>query len=156
MTTPILSLPNFFESFVIQTDSSGFGIGAVLSQSGHPVAYFTKQLNPKLQASSTYIREMHAITEAIRKWQQYLLGNRFTIQTDRQRLRSLLNQTVQTLEQQQWLVKLLGFDFEITCKPKRDNGPVDAFSQLPEGTWHAIQAVYKPVIGLLSALKTFY
>ncbi|MCI93006.1 hypothetical protein A2U01_0114304, partial [Trifolium medium] len=49
------------------------GIGAVLMQDGHPLAYFSKKLGPRLQSASVYIKELHAITEAVLKWRQYLL-----------------------------------------------------------------------------------
>lgn len=74
MTTPVLQLPDFTVPFVIQTDASGTGVGAILLQRGHPLAYFSKQLSPRLQTASTYAREMFAITEAVKKWRQYLLG----------------------------------------------------------------------------------
>ena len=77
--TPILQLPDFSVPFVVQTDASGTGIGAVLLQRGHSIAYFSKQMAPRLQAASTYVREMFAITEAVKKWRQYLLGRRFSI-----------------------------------------------------------------------------
>ena len=54
--SPILALPNFNEEFIIETDASGFGIGAVLQQNGHPIAYLSKTLAPKHQALSTYER----------------------------------------------------------------------------------------------------
>jgi len=78
----VLAIPNFESTFVIQTDASGVGMGAILSQQGHPVAYFSKQFCPKLHNSSTYVRELCAITSTIQKWRQYLLGCLFIIQTD--------------------------------------------------------------------------
>lgn len=53
-----------------------------------------------MQRASTYHREMFAIIEVVSKWRQYLLGRRFTIITDQQSLKSLTNQTIQTLKQQ--------------------------------------------------------
>lgn len=46
ITHPILALPNFLEPFAIQIDASSVGIGVVLSQNGHPLAYFSKLLTP--------------------------------------------------------------------------------------------------------------
>lgn len=53
---PVLALPNFSSPFVIETDASGSGMGVVLLQKNHPIAYFSKQFCPKLLRSSTYIR----------------------------------------------------------------------------------------------------
>ncbi|KAL9451664.1 hypothetical protein AB3S75_013268 [Citrus x aurantiifolia] len=54
--TPVLHLPNFTLEFVIETDASNVGIGAVLMQAGHPLSYFSKKLGPQMRASSTYLR----------------------------------------------------------------------------------------------------
>lgn len=72
---------------------------------------------------------MFAITEAVSKWRQYLLGRRFIIITDQQSLKSLTNQTIQTQEQQKWLTKLVGFDFQIVYWPGKQNGAADALSR---------------------------
>ncbi|XP_061352879.1 uncharacterized mitochondrial protein AtMg00860-like, partial [Gastrolobium bilobum] len=61
---PILTLPDFQKQFIIETDSSGTGIGAVLLQDRKEIAYFSKKLFPHMQTQSTYIREMYAITSA--------------------------------------------------------------------------------------------
>ncbi|KAI4351323.1 hypothetical protein L6164_005698 [Bauhinia variegata] len=69
--TPVLSLPNFNEEFILETDASGQGMGAVLIQRGHPICYFSKKFCPTLAASSTYVRELHAITEAFLHWAEW-------------------------------------------------------------------------------------
>lgn len=60
-TTPTLALPDFSKPFVIKTDSSGEGIGAVLSQAGHQIAFMSRSLGVTKKAWSTYAREMLAI-----------------------------------------------------------------------------------------------
>ncbi|MCI29691.1 enzymatic polyprotein, partial [Trifolium medium] len=128
-TAPVLALPNFTQPFVLETDASNTGIGAVLSQSGHPIAFFSKKLGPTAQKQSTYVREFRAITEALAKFRHYLLGHKFIIRTDQKSLKALLEQTLQTPEQQAWLHKFIGFDFTIEYKPGKENVAADALSR---------------------------
>jgi hypothetical protein len=79
---PLLYLPDFTQPFEVTTDASNYAIGAVLSQHSKPLAFFSKKLNSRLSSSSTYIRELYALTEAIKKWRQYLLGSTFKFFTD--------------------------------------------------------------------------
>ena len=51
ITAPVLDLPTFHEQFVVETDASTEGIGAVLMQLGHPIAYISKALSLKKQGS---------------------------------------------------------------------------------------------------------
>lgn len=125
----VLAIPNFKKPFVLETDASGTGIGVVLSQDEHPIAYFSKKLSSRMQKQSAYIREFHAITEALAKFRHYLLGHKFIIRTDQKSLKELLEQRLQTPEQQQWLPKFLGYDFVIQYKPDRENIHVDALSR---------------------------
>ena len=111
---------------------------------------------PRLQAASTYVRKMFTITEAVKKWRQYLLGRRFSIQTDHQSLRTLLQQVIQTPEQQRWLWKLVGFDFDIEFKPGVLNGPADALSRMPIASYTTLLSESTPQLILWEAIKQAY
>lgn len=125
---PVLALPDFSRPFILETVASGVGVGTVLSQEKHPIAYFSKKLTPKMQRQSAYIRELFAITEAMAWFRHYLLGHKFIIRTDQKSLRSLTDQAIQTPEQQAWLHKFLGYNFTIEYKPGKDNLAADALS----------------------------
>lgn len=129
---PVLHLPNFSLEFIVETDASNVGIGAVLMQLNHPIAFFSKKLGPRLQAASTYTKELHAITESVRKWRQYLLGRFFVVRTDHKSIRELLQQTIQMPEQQRYVSKLLGYHFRIEFRTGCSNRAADALSRLPE------------------------
>lgn len=130
--TPVLVLPNFLKMFVVETDASGLGVGAVLSQEGHPIAFFSKKLSSRLALASAYVRELYAITQAIMKWRHYLLGRRFLIKTDHRSLKELMYQVVQTPEQQFYLAKLMGFQYDIVYRTGKSNVAADALSRVEE------------------------
>jgi len=73
--------------FVLETDASRLGIGAVLMQDGHPVAYFSQKLSSRMHKQSAYVRELFAVTQAMAKFRHYLLGHRFIIRTDHRSLK---------------------------------------------------------------------
>lgn len=83
---------------------------------------------------STYAKEMLAIIQVIWASRPYLLGCKFYIQTDQQRLKYLLKQRIATAEQQKWVSKLLKYDYEILYKLGQENAIVDALSQITSGS----------------------
>ena len=91
-STLVLPTPDFPKPFVIECDALRFGIGAVLMQEGHPIAFESRKLNKREFLRFTYNKEMLAIMHALTKWQQYLLGSKFLIRTDHNSLQHLLQQ----------------------------------------------------------------
>lgn len=131
-SAPVLALPDFNETFVIECDASGCGMGAILMQKGKLVAYLSKSFAPSQLGMSAYEKEMEAIIFATQKWRPYLMGRKFIIKTDHQSLCYLLNQQVHTPAQQRWLVKLLGYDFQLEYKSGHHNKAADALSRICE------------------------
>lgn len=128
--TPVLALPLFDIPFVVETDACGNGIGAVLMQAGHPVAYISRQLKGKQLLLSIYEKELLAVIFAVNKWRHYLLPSHFVIKTDQRSLKYLLEQRLNTPIQQQWLPKLLEIDYEIQYRQGKENLVADALSRV--------------------------
>lgn len=128
-TAPVLALPDYSKTFVLECDASGRGVGAVLMQEGRPLAFYSKALSPTRLGLSTYEKELLAVVMFVTKWRHYLLGRHFQIKTDHQSLKFLLEQKITTLMQQKWLSKLMGFDYEITYRTGKTNVVADAYQE---------------------------
>ncbi|GJT48768.1 ty3-gypsy retrotransposon protein [Tanacetum coccineum] len=79
---------------------------------------------------STYEKELLAIVYALEKWRGYLLDRHFKIKTDHFSLKYLLDQRMSTPTQLKWLLKLMGFDYEIQYKKGVENVTADALSRI--------------------------
>jgi hypothetical protein len=85
-STPVLAFPDFTKTFIMETDACDTGIGVVLSQDNHPIAYFSKGLSLANQNLSTYEKEFLAVLMAVGMWRSFLHRNPFVIKTDHQSL----------------------------------------------------------------------
>lgn len=150
---PMLAPPDFAIPFVLETYASNSAMGAVLMQQGHPITFFSKQFSPRMQRASTYVRELHAMTTAIRKWRHYLLGHQFTILTDHRSLKDLMSQVIQTPEQQYYLTKLLGYDYKIAYKPGATNVVADALSRIESGRDSTLFILTYPYFDFMTQLR---
>ena len=113
MNAPVLAIPDFAQQFVIKTDACQMGVGAVLMQNNHPVAYLSKALCPKNQALSTYEKECLEILLVVDKWRSYLQHKEFIIRTDQKSLLHLGEQRLTTSMQHKAFVKLMGLRYRI-------------------------------------------
>jgi hypothetical protein len=86
-STPILELPDFTKTFVLECDASRNGIGVVLMQYGGPLAFTRKQLSERHLGQSIYEKEMLSILHAMDLWHPYFLGHFFQIKIDHQSLK---------------------------------------------------------------------
>lgn len=91
-TAPVLVLPDFSQPFELHCDASKVGIGAVLSQHGHPVAFFSEKLGGSRLNYSTYDVEFYAVVQALKHWQPYLSNREFIIYSDHEALKHLNSQ----------------------------------------------------------------
>ncbi|XP_024009240.1 uncharacterized protein LOC112084352 [Eutrema salsugineum] len=90
---PVLVLPEFNKTFEVECDASGIGIGALLTQRGKPVAFFSKKLGGATVNYPTYDKELYALVRALETWQHYLMSREFVVHSDHETLKHLRGQT---------------------------------------------------------------
>uniref|UniRef100_A0A0A8XQA2 Uncharacterized protein n=1 Tax=Arundo donax TaxID=35708 RepID=A0A0A8XQA2_ARUDO len=140
----VLALSDF-NKFCIETDACDNGVGAVLMQEGHPLAFISKPLCSRTKGLSTYNKEYLAILIAVEKWRPYLQHGEFLIRTDQRSLAHLNEQRFHTPWQQKVFTKFLGFQYRIIYKKGSDNRVANALSRRgPDSVQVLAVAMYKP------------
>jgi hypothetical protein len=109
-------LPNFKNTFILECDAFGKGIGVVLMQEGSPLAFTRKKLSERHLGQSIYEKKMLANLHVVDLWHPYLLGQCLKIKTDHQSLKYFLKQIISSPEKQRWVNKLFEYDYEIMYK----------------------------------------
>ena len=131
---PILKLPNCAESFILQTDASKFGLGAILLQrEGEvklPVAYASRKLKGGDLNHSTIEKECLAIVWAVQKFCKYLYRKAFELETDDQPLVYLSSMKGTNSRLLRWALSLQPYRFTVIAIKGRDNVGADYLSRL--------------------------
>ena len=126
---PILKLPDFRKPFEVIVDACSQGIGGILLQEKHPVAYESRQLWVHEKNYPTHNLELLAIVHALKRWQHYLLGQPFELVTDHKSLWWIFTQPDLNMRQRRWVEILQEFNFGIKFKPEKENQAADALSK---------------------------
>ena len=133
--TPILSFPHYDGLFILDTDASGVGIGAVLSQvqSGEEkvISYHSKCLSKTEKQYCVTRRELLAVVMTVKQFHHYLYGKHFVVPTDHGALRCLTNFKNPEGQIARWLEVLATYDFEICHRPGRIHSNADLLSRRP-------------------------
>jgi len=124
VAAPILSCPDYSREFVIQTDASGYGIGAVLTQpypEGEKViCYLSRSLSKQERIYTTTERECLALVWAIEKLRPYIEGVPFTVITDHYSLKWLQGLKDPSGRLARWSVKLQQYNYKVIHRSGRD------------------------------------
>lgn len=133
---PILAHPDPMRQWTVQTDASGYAIGAVLSQQQddgtvRPVAYWSAKLKPAEIRYSATERELMAIVKATQHWRAYLHGSPHPIQlrSDHKPLIYLNGKAELGMRLSRWMEQLSDLTFEIGYVKGKDNAAADALSR---------------------------
>jgi hypothetical protein len=105
-TCPFLALPYFDILFTLECDALGEGIGAVLMQNRHPLAYESQKIRGPKLLYNIYDKEMLAIMHALAKLRQYLVGASFVVKSYHNSLKYLLEHKDLNERQQKWVSKI--------------------------------------------------
>jgi hypothetical protein len=127
-TTPILVMPDMEKLFSIYCDASGQGLGCVLMQDGHVVAYASWQLRKHGVHYLTHDLELAAVVHALKIWRHYLMGKRCELYTDHKSLKYIFTQPDLNLRQRRWLELIKDYDIGINYHLGKANVVADALS----------------------------
>ena len=136
----VLRSPDFRRPFMLQTDASKRGVGAVLTQideygEEHAVGFYSCKLLPGEQNYATIEKECLSIKLAVHAFRVYLLGRRFHIKTDHRSLEWLDQMRETSSRLTRWSLLLQPYQFDISYRCGKENTNADTLSRFPaQGT----------------------
>ena len=139
-SAPVLGYPRFDAPFVLETDASIDGLGAVLSQTQEdgklpPIAYASRALTPGERNYGITDLETLAVVWSLSHFQSYLYGQKVTVFTDHSAVRAVLQNPGASGKHARWWTKVYGSgiaELNIVYRPGRENTKADALSRSPQ------------------------
>ena len=143
LQAPILAFPDFNKPFLLKTDASGRGLGAVLSQKQadgqcHPIAYASHVMNETEQRYHSNKQEFLALKWAVAEQFHECLSpygknrNKFVVHTDNNPLTYIFSSTNLDAAGQRWVAGLTSYNFSLEYQKSKDNTVADFLSQVNE------------------------
>ena len=134
-SSDVLSYPSDEGQFILDTDASNFGLGAVLSQEQNGeikvISFFSKTFSATERRYCVTRRELLAIIKSVKHFHHYLYGKTFKVRTDHGSLTWLLNFKNPEGQLARWLELLSSYDFKIEYRAGRSHNNADALSRRP-------------------------
>lgn len=146
MTAPVLYCPDFNKPFILETDASIVGLGAILSQTQddnevHPVQYLSRTLSSSEKNYAIPELECLAIVWAVKELDIYLREMPFIIYTDHQALSWLKTAELANRRLMRWRLTLSEYQYTIKYKKGKEMSHVDALSRNPSQSVIGINAI---------------
>lgn len=132
-SAPVLALPDFSQEFILQTDASGHGLGAVLLQEQdgkRVIAYASRGLNELEQKYSIYELEALAVLYGMEAFKYYLEHREFLLETDNKALSWVLARPRKTGRIARWATRILAFKFRVNSIRSSENVVADSLSRM--------------------------
>ena len=136
-STPVLAFADFTKPFIVHTDASGDGLGAILYQEQEgqerPISFASRSLSPSEKKYPAHKREFLALKWAISdKFRDYLYGATFVVRTDNNPLTYILKSAKLDSTGHRWVAEIAQFNFSIKYRAGKENIDADALSRLPQ------------------------
>ena len=123
----LLAYPDFSKKFTIHTDASHYQLGAVISQEGKPIAFYSRKLNPAQTRYTTTERELLSIVETLKEYRTILLGHEIEVFTDH---KNLVYKHFNTERVMRWRLLIEEFGPELIYIKGANNIVADALSRM--------------------------
>ena len=135
LTAPILALPREGYKYTLDTDASEYQLGCCLLQEQpdgalHPIGYWSRALSQAERNYSSTEKECLALVWAVQHLRPYLEGQQFTLRTDHDALKWLLNLRDPSGRLARWSLRLQEFDFDVVYKPGKSHALADGPSRM--------------------------
>ena len=131
---PILCLPDVTKEYTLRTDASDTGLGAILLQDQgdglQPLAYGSKKLKGAELKYSVIEKECMAVVWGVKKFEPYLYGTHFTLETDHQPLQYLRKTKTENGRLMRWAIQLQQHSFTVKVIPGKENVGADYLSRM--------------------------
>jgi ribonuclease HI len=128
-TAPVLTMRDMEKLFLIYCDAYGQGLGCVLMQDGHVVAYASRQLRKHEEKYPTHDLELAAVIHALKIWRHYIIGKRCEVYSDHKSLKYIFTQPDLNLRQPRWLELIKDYNLGINYHHGKANVVADTLSR---------------------------